>query len=322
MAAITYPATLPVPQTSHVTPAERRALSEAARPLDARALQRDRLEYERVVWPPMTAAKCETILAWWRETLTYGGAWFSAVWPLPRGMVTAVRKFREQPRWEYVPGGYWRLSALCEVRGVGELPLQPSSSYLFLDRFTDSPGTLLSAHTPDVAPAGFAYFTDSNMQSSGSAAVGIDHIIAGATAANSSPAFALSPSFPYTVHMRARTSDSQPSGSATFQLSFVPGTRTVFLYLERVSAESYKYQVSVGNGVDAAVNVTETFAGGTTPHTLSVLLEDYQFTVTFDGVRKTPTAYSSPSAFNALALSLVHVDGDGGYIDEVGVQQA
>jgi len=39
--------------------------------------------------------------------------------------VVAVRKFREQPRWQFIPGadrGYWQLSALCEVRGAGELP--------------------------------------------------------------------------------------------------------------------------------------------------------------------------------------------------------
>jgi hypothetical protein len=122
MAAIVYPATLPVPQTSTVTPAERRALSDAQRPRQARALQRDRLDYERLTFPPMDADHSAIFRAWWKDTLIYGGAWFAAQWPLPRGFVTAVRKFREQPRWEFVPGGYWRVSALCEVRGAGELP--------------------------------------------------------------------------------------------------------------------------------------------------------------------------------------------------------
>lgn len=120
MAAILYPSTLPCPQTSTVTPAERRALSSADRPREARNIQRDRLEYERVTWPAMDIPKADTILAFWRDTLQRGGAWFTADWPLPRGIHTqAVRKFREQPKWQFIAGGFWQLSALCEVRGRG-----------------------------------------------------------------------------------------------------------------------------------------------------------------------------------------------------------
>lgn len=122
MASVTYPAGLPCPQTSTVTPAERRALSSADRPREARNIQRDRLDYERITWPPMTIAESDTLLTWWRTTLIYGGAWFVATWPLPRGLVAAVRKLREQPKWQFVPGGFWRLSALCEVRGRGMEP--------------------------------------------------------------------------------------------------------------------------------------------------------------------------------------------------------
>lgn len=122
MAAIAYPSTLPCPQTSTVTPAERRALSQADRPREARTLSRDRLDYERITWPPMGSVLTAILLAWWRINLIYGGAWFTATWPLPRGMVAAVRKFREQPRWVFVPGGFWRISALCEVRGRGMEP--------------------------------------------------------------------------------------------------------------------------------------------------------------------------------------------------------
>jgi len=129
MTGIVYPAGLPCPQTSVVTPAERRALSQSDRPREARALQRDRLDYERITFPPMPIEKSDELLTWWRDTLVFGGAWFSAPWPLPRGLVTAVRKFREQPRWEFVPGGFWRLSALCEVRGRGELPTDGGDPY-------------------------------------------------------------------------------------------------------------------------------------------------------------------------------------------------
>jgi len=126
MASVAWPRTLPCPQTSTVTPAERRALSSADRPREARNIQRDRLEYERVTWPPFDQAKAEAILTFWRDTLQRGGAWFVADWPLPRGLrVQAVRKFREQPKWQFIPGGFWQLSALCEVRGRGELPTVP-----------------------------------------------------------------------------------------------------------------------------------------------------------------------------------------------------
>lgn len=121
--AIVYPMTLPIPQTSTVTPAERRALSDPQRPRAARAMQRDRLEFERITLPPLSETESDAFFTWWRDTLFRGGAWFAAEWPLPRGFVTAVRKFREQPRWQFVAGGDWRLSALCEVRGRGELPL-------------------------------------------------------------------------------------------------------------------------------------------------------------------------------------------------------
>lgn len=124
MAAIVYPAGLPSPAASAITKAERRALSDAERPRQARAQQRDRGEFERITWPAMTRDQTEQLLTWWRSTLQFGGAWFTASWPSPRGQVPVVRKLFEQPKWQYVAGsgGMWRLSALCEVRGVGELP--------------------------------------------------------------------------------------------------------------------------------------------------------------------------------------------------------
>lgn len=130
-----YPTTLPCPQTSTVAPSEKRQLSDEARPRDARALQRDRLELERITWPPLTAAQAEEIRSWWRNDLVYGGAWFVANWPVPRGMVSCVRRFLEQPSWSFVPGGFWALSALCEIRGVGLDPVRSPEtiSLLHLD---------------------------------------------------------------------------------------------------------------------------------------------------------------------------------------------
>src|SRR5438309_2184236 len=123
MAVVTYPKSLPCPQTSIVTPAERRALSSADRPRDARNIQRDRRDYERVTWPPFDPAKADAILTFWRDTLHHGGAWFVADWPLPRGRnIQVTRKFHDQPTWKFIAGGLWQLSAVCEVRGLG-LPI-------------------------------------------------------------------------------------------------------------------------------------------------------------------------------------------------------
>lgn len=122
MSDLLYPASLPCPKSSTVTPAERRALSNASRPRDARALARDRLEVEKLEFPPMVPAEFATFRAWWESDLILGGAWFAADWPLPRGMITAVRKFIGAPVWSYTPGGFWRITAVCQVRGRGELP--------------------------------------------------------------------------------------------------------------------------------------------------------------------------------------------------------
>lgn len=122
---VEYPASLPVPQTSSIGPAERRLLSQESRPRDAAALSRDRLELERITWPPLSAAQVEELRAWWESTLAYGGRYFRATWPVPRGLTSCVRRLLEAPRWQFVPGGFWAISALCQVRGRGMDPTRP-----------------------------------------------------------------------------------------------------------------------------------------------------------------------------------------------------
>lgn len=132
---MTYPATLPTPQTSAVTPAERRALATADRPREARPVQLDRRSFERITWPPMRAEQYAELRRWWRDDLSEGAAWFDAVWPIPQGWVRAVRKLREQPQWQFVPGGFWRISALCEIRGAGVVPVaQPGDEVMLASR--------------------------------------------------------------------------------------------------------------------------------------------------------------------------------------------
>lgn len=122
MSVIEYPSTLPCPRVSVVTPAERRLLSNAERPLTASTLSRDRRQFESITFPTMNAAQAEEFLAWWEDTLLHGALWFVAAWPIPIGAVRSVRKFVTKLRWNFVPGGFWSITAFTEVRGRGEEP--------------------------------------------------------------------------------------------------------------------------------------------------------------------------------------------------------
>lgn len=144
-----YPESLPVPQTSSITKAERRALSSEDRPREATPMQLDGKEFETLTWKPMRAEQMAVFLAWWRNELIFGGAWFSATWPLPRGMVSAVRKFVQQPQREFVPGGFWRVTATCEIRGSGVFPYVPAEPVSYTFDFTDA-----EVQTLEI-PAGF-----------------------------------------------------------------------------------------------------------------------------------------------------------------------
>lgn len=140
--ASAYPATLPVPQEADIQPAERRVLSPPGGLFEARTGQTDRLEFQTISFPPMDEDVAALWQAWWEVDLVEGGIWFDAVWPLPRGWVSAIRKFVEPPSWEFIPSGRWRVTATFELRGVGELPIDPDppSAWNPLDMLTaDAP---------------------------------------------------------------------------------------------------------------------------------------------------------------------------------------
>lgn len=114
---VSYPSDLPCPQRLGFEPVDRRAVSDASRPREARARQRDRLAIEEVAFRPFSAAESAQFAAWWRNDLSFGSAWFNASWPGPRGIVAAVRRFIGAPTWTFIPGGFWRVDARFEVRG-------------------------------------------------------------------------------------------------------------------------------------------------------------------------------------------------------------
>lgn len=121
MAELVYPSLLPGPQAAPVQWAERRMLSSLPGPRASRAIERDQRGSQQVSFL-FDAAEAAVFRAWHDADLTYGGAWFAADWPSPQANVR-VRRFIGAPQWQFVPGGLWRVSAQCEVRGRGEVPL-------------------------------------------------------------------------------------------------------------------------------------------------------------------------------------------------------
>jgi hypothetical protein len=123
MAYIVYPLGLPMPSISTVQSDERRRIPELEGVRNTSILQMDRLELQELEFVFDDFDKSEEFRAWHRDDLVFGACFFSAKWPLPRGMVSAVRRFIEMPKWQYLPAAGWRVTAMCEVRGIGLPPV-------------------------------------------------------------------------------------------------------------------------------------------------------------------------------------------------------
>jgi hypothetical protein len=115
-----YPASLPCPQTSEVRSKERRLMTEEERSArQYRPLQRNDVQLESLTFMFRTFEQSAEFMRWWKEELHFGGAWFSADWPLPQGG-RAVRKFVSAPSLPtFMPTVGWTLSIVAEVRGEG-----------------------------------------------------------------------------------------------------------------------------------------------------------------------------------------------------------
>lgn len=127
---IRYPSALPAPQRANVAPVERRALGTSDKPRDARALARDRLARVSVTFPPMREAAFAAFRDWWRDDLVLGSKWFVADWPNMQGAATKVYRFTAPPRWSFVPGGLWSITAELEIRGEGMDPVRAPAALM------------------------------------------------------------------------------------------------------------------------------------------------------------------------------------------------
>lgn len=84
-----------------------------------RPLQRNDVQFESLTFMFRTFEQSAEFMRWWKEDLHFGGAWFSADWPLPQGG-RAVRKFVSPPSLPtFMPTVGWTLSIVAEVRGEG-----------------------------------------------------------------------------------------------------------------------------------------------------------------------------------------------------------
>lgn len=153
MTTVNFPSSLPRPSFAPVQLAERRLLSDIEGPQQARGIQRDYLATQQLEWDLLDTAAAAAFQHWWQFTIVFGLAWFSATWPFPSGCNAVVRRFIGPPKWQYLPGGFWRVSAACEVRGRGLLPVYPTYD-IDLDSLTnagptESVGKTIAGLDPD-----------------------------------------------------------------------------------------------------------------------------------------------------------------------------
>lgn len=120
----TYPAALPSPSLSAVTPTERRLSSDVTGgPQQFRGLQRDYLAEQRVEWDSLSPTQATALDVWWSAAILGGGSWFACAWPAPQGWVGLTRRFLGAIQWQHIAGGFWRASARVQVRGRGLPPV-------------------------------------------------------------------------------------------------------------------------------------------------------------------------------------------------------
>lgn len=111
-------------------------------------MERDRRKFENVTFPPFDEMQAAAFRAWWETDLYKGSAWFEAEWPIPEGKVARTRKFIGAPKWEFIPGRFWRVSAYTEVRGLSMTPLEPGRLVFASDAVTFSDAAAVASAAP------------------------------------------------------------------------------------------------------------------------------------------------------------------------------
>ena len=118
MTALAYPSSLPGPTAAAVSADERRQIAELDGVRITRGIQNDRSSLYSATFIFKSSAECAAFRSWWKDTLIYGGAWFTSTWPWPEGLVSRVRRFVTVPRWDWLPSVGWRVTAVLETRST------------------------------------------------------------------------------------------------------------------------------------------------------------------------------------------------------------
>jgi hypothetical protein len=128
MPAIVAPAELPAPQELSALIVDTRLQTDASEkgPVELRTIEQDERQRQTLVWT-LTEVEAAIFRLFWRVTLVYGGAWFSAPesWPDMHGLIVRVRRFISAPQWVNLGAGIWRVSITAECRGETLLPNEP-----------------------------------------------------------------------------------------------------------------------------------------------------------------------------------------------------
>lgn len=120
-----YPASLKCPASMRVIPVDHRISATPERPRESRAGQLAPHWTVEAEWPPLTPDEVEIFREWWKTELVFGGSWFAATWPSPRGSVPLEIKFRTTPSYPFIPGGMFKPAAVLEVRFGGSAASAP-----------------------------------------------------------------------------------------------------------------------------------------------------------------------------------------------------
>lgn len=329
MPLIVYPSVLPPPlHPLSVVPRERRALPPEGAAFEPRGRQRDfaGAAYEATwVYSP---DEMEVWRLWYQDDLLYGLRRFSAMLPLHGGHSSRVVRYIGEQRREHLGRGIYRISSQLEVRGASEAPR--IVVYQFLDRFNGD--GLIEAHTPDVAPAGFAYSIGThglvllgNGTAKSASSIGDGRALSDA----SDPELSLALTSPYT--MRLVGTASEPGGSPeqiAFRLSdSIERGLQIGLITSLDVDDTHRVRVVTGP-LDAPSQDLYYAIDGVGPHTLDVTFNDETDTVTImvDGATIAEPAVSAssiPTVATRITLECSQEpSGVFGVIDEVAVLPA
>lgn len=114
-----YPTHLPgVASLADLTldPRRRAATVDNSLALALRLRQTARQWTARATWGAFTAAQAAQWRAWWHHTLRQGGSLFELRLPMPGGPAVMVCRMAGPPRFEHLPGGFFRVEAPLQIR--------------------------------------------------------------------------------------------------------------------------------------------------------------------------------------------------------------